>query len=145
MNTLGTRFCWARRAELALRQGDPALALDITDRLMTSAPGMSPGRVITFLWKLKAEALLALGGTDEARKLLQAAVENAQATGERFLLWRLHASLGRLYRAKGWQLEAEKELTTARILADELAETMPDRSLRNNFRQRAHNMLRSSS
>ncbi len=96
---MGKRYCWARRAELALAQGDPALALDIIERLIASAPGMSPGRVITFLWKLKGEALAAMGHTEEAHTLLQAAIENARATGERFLLWRSTRQPGRLYRA----------------------------------------------
>jgi tetratricopeptide (TPR) repeat protein len=144
MDTLGNRYCWARRAELALCQGDPALALDITDRLIASAPGMSPGRVITFLWKLKGEALAAIGHTEEAHTLLQAAAENAQATGERFLLWRIHASLGRLYRATGRQSEAEMEFATARELVEELADTVPNGEVRDSFFQRAHDRLRSS-
>jgi adenylate cyclase len=143
MDTLHRRYCWARRAELALCQGDPALALDIVERLVASAPGMSPGRVITFLWKLKGEALAAMGHADEAGSLLRAAMENAQATGERFLLWRIHASLGRLYRATGRQPEAEAEYSTARQLIQELAGTVPDQALRDRFVRRAHRMLSS--
>jgi adenylate cyclase len=143
MDTLGKRYCWARRAELALCQGDPKLVLDIVERLVASAPGMSPGRVITFLWKLKGEALLSLGEMEEARTLLQAAVENAQATGEQFLLWRLHASMGRLCSAMGRQSEADKELSTARELIEELADTVPTGELRDNFLRRAHERLRS--
>jgi hypothetical protein len=56
MDTLSKRYCWLWLAELALAQDDPAHALDITDRSIATAPGMSPGRVITYLWKLKAEA-----------------------------------------------------------------------------------------
>jgi DNA-binding SARP family transcriptional activator len=145
MDTLNKRYCWARRAELALAQGDPAQALEIVERLIASAPGMSPGCVITFLWKLKGEALSAMGHTEEARSLLQAAIENAQATGERFLLWRLHASLGRLYCAMNRQSEAEEEFSTARQLIDELADTVPDEAVKANFLQRAHNMLGCSS
>jgi len=144
MDSLYKRYCWARRAELALCQGDPALALDIVERLITSAPGMSPGRVITFLWKLQGEALTALGHTEEAHTLLQAAVENAQAMGERFLLWRIHSSLGRLYRTLDRQSEAGKESATARELVEELADTIPDGEVRDNFLRRAHNALRSS-
>jgi tetratricopeptide (TPR) repeat protein len=144
MDTMGKRYCWARRAELALFQGDPALALDITDRLVASAPGMSPGCVITFLWKLKGEALAAMGRAEEACSLLRAAIKNAKVTEERFLLWRIHASLGRLYRALGRRSEAEREFSTARELVEELAETLPNEELRGNFFQRAHNRLRSS-
>jgi adenylate cyclase len=144
MDTMGNRYCWARRAQLALAQGNPELALDIAQRLITSAPGMSPGRVITFLWTLKAEAVAATGHTEEAQALLQAAIENAQATGERFLLWPLHASLGHLYQALGRQPEAEKALSTAHRLVDELANSVPDRGLRDNFVQRAQVRLGTS-
>jgi DNA-binding SARP family transcriptional activator len=141
MDTVGKRYCWTRRAELALAQDDPALALDITDRLIASAPGMAPGRVITFLWKLKGEALGAMGHVEAARTLLQAAIENTQETGERFLLWRLHASLGRLCRAADRRSEAEKASATARARIQELAETVPAGKLRDGFLQRARENL----
>jgi tetratricopeptide (TPR) repeat protein len=144
MDAMYKRYCCARRAELALCQDDPALALEIVERLIASAPGMSPGRVITFLWKLKGEALAAMGHPDEARTLLHAALENAWASGEQFLLWRLHASLGRLYHAMDRQSEAEEQLSTARKLVDELADTVPDGELRNSFLHRAHDSLSSS-
>jgi tetratricopeptide (TPR) repeat protein len=141
MDTLGKRYCWARRAELALAQDDPALALDITERLIASAPGMSPGRVITFLWKLKGEACAAMGRTDQAESLLRAALENARAVGERFLLWRVHASLGRLYRAMDRKREAEEAFSAARELVQELAATIPDEALKDNFLQGALSTL----
>ncbi|MCJ7550259.1 MAG: tetratricopeptide repeat protein [Anaerolineae bacterium] len=141
MDTMGKRYCWTRRAELALAQGDPVPALDIVERLIASAPGMSPGRVISFLWKLKSEALAGMGRREEARSLLQAAAENAEAAGERFLLWRLHGSLGRLYCTMGRPSEAENEFATARELVAELADTVPDGDLRDNLLQRAHDQL----
>jgi tetratricopeptide (TPR) repeat protein len=144
MDTLNKRYCWARQAELELYQGRPALALDIVERLIVSAPGMAPGRVITFLWKLKAKALTALGQTEEAHTLLLAAIENTHAAGERFRLWRLHASVGKLYRARGQQSEAEKEFSKARGLIQELADTVPNGEVRENFLRRAHDRLRSS-
>jgi tetratricopeptide (TPR) repeat protein len=117
------------------------LALDIVERLISSAPGMSPGRVITFLWKLKGEALAAIGDTEAASSLLHAAIENAQANGERFLLWRLHASLGRLYRARGRRSEAEEEFAIARELVGELADTVPEGEMRDSFLRRAGEMV----
>jgi tetratricopeptide (TPR) repeat protein len=142
MDAEAKRHCWARWAELALAQGDPALALDIVERLISSAPGMAPGRVITYLWKLKGEALIALGDWEEARSLLQAAVRNAQATGEQFLLWHLHTRLGLLYGALRRQSEAEREFSTTSELIQELADTVPDGELRDNFFRRAHERLR---
>jgi DNA-binding SARP family transcriptional activator len=143
MDTLHKRCCWARRAELALFQGDAALALDIAERLIASAPGMQPGCVISFLWKLRGDALAAMGCAGEAESLLCAAIENARATGERFLLWRLNASLARLYRATDRKTKAEQALSAASELVAELAASIPDKALKDNFLERAHSILRS--
>jgi tetratricopeptide (TPR) repeat protein len=141
MDTMGRRYCWARRAELALAQGDPALALDIVERLIASAPGMSPGRVIPFLWKLKGEALAAMEHEEAAQALLHAAIDYAQVNGERFLLWRLHASLAQLYHAQGRQPEAAREFSAARALVEELACTLADGEVRDRFLHRARAMV----
>jgi len=135
MDTLGRRYCWVRLAELALVQDDPSLALDITDRLIASAPSITPGHVITYLWKLKGGGLAALGRTEEAASILQAAIENTQATGERFLQWRIHACLSHLYQTMGKHEGAEKELSTALTLIGELAATLPDDVLKDRFLQ----------
>lgn len=139
MDTMGKRYCWARRAEVALLQDDPVRALDIADRLIDSAPGLSSGGVITFLWKLKGEALTEMGRVDKAISLLQAAAENARVQEERFLLWRLHALLGRAFRETGQATEARQEFLAAREVIDELAATIPDGTLKNNFLERAYN------
>jgi tetratricopeptide (TPR) repeat protein len=141
MDTMGRRYCWTRRAELALAQDDPALALDIVERLIASAPGMSPGRVIPFLWKLKGEALAAMEHEEAAQALLHAAIDNAQVNGERFLLWRLHASLAQLYHAQGRQPEAAREFSAARALVEELADTLPQGERKDRFLQRAQILL----
>jgi tetratricopeptide (TPR) repeat protein/class 3 adenylate cyclase len=141
MDTMGKRYCWARMAELALIQGNPDLALDITDRLIASAPGMSPGSVITFLWLLKGKALMAMEQIEEAEALLRAAQVNAQKTEERFLLWRIHASLGHLYQLMDRAEIAEGEISAARSLIAEIASTVPEEELKHNFRQRAFEAL----
>ncbi|HSG15706.1 MAG TPA: tetratricopeptide repeat protein [Anaerolineae bacterium] len=137
MDTLGKRYCWVRRAELALSQGDPALALDITQRLIDSAPGMATGSVVTFLWQLKAESLAALGEADVACSLLRAAIEKAKASEERFLLWRLHASLARQYRTMRCLEASEEEQAIAQDLVGEIAATVPDETMRGRFLQTA--------
>jgi adenylate cyclase len=142
MDSIHKRACWARQAELALLQGQASMALEIAERLIASAPGMSPGKVIPYLWQLKAEALAALGQPEEAAWLLQAAVRNAQMPGSRFLLWRLHASLGRVQGGMGQAPEAEAHLTTARRLVAELADTIPVQVLRDSFLRGAHGLLR---
>ncbi len=144
MDSIHKRSCWARRAELALLQGRATLALEIAERLIASAPGMSPGRVIPYLWQLKAEALAAMGQSEEAGSLLQTAVRNAQVPGARFLLWRLHASLGHVYGMMGEAAEAEAHVSTARQLVDELADRIPVQNLKDGFLRGAHGLLRSS-
>jgi tetratricopeptide (TPR) repeat protein len=141
MDTMHRRTCWARRAELALAQGDPALALDIADRLIASAPGMSPGRVVTLLWRLKGEALTAMGHAVEALLLLQAAAKNAQAPEEQFHRWRVHASLGRLYCTMDRRPEAQREFAVASELIGALAQAVPGQAFRDNFLQRARSTL----
>jgi hypothetical protein len=143
MDTLHKRGCWARRAELALLERDPVLALDIVDRLIASVPRTASQGVITYLWQLKADALSAVGQTGEAEGLLRAAIAHARIPTERALRWRLHASLGRLYGATGDQERAEGEYATARQLVQQLAETVPDRRLQEGFVRRAGDVLAS--
>jgi hypothetical protein len=109
--------------------------------LIASAPGMSPGCVISFLWKLRGDALAATGHPEQACALLRAAAENARSPGERFLRWRVHASLGQLYYATHRPAEGDQELSLARALVEELADTVPDQALRAGFVQRASSML----
>lgn len=137
MDTIGKRYCWVRQAELELAQGGPGLALDITERLISSAPGMAPGRVITYLWKLKGEALAANGKKEEALSMLLTALENARANKERYLLWRIHACLGRLYQSMGDRQAGEKEIEAAGVMINELAATILDEASKANFRQGA--------
>jgi tetratricopeptide (TPR) repeat protein len=143
MDTIHKRTCWARRAELALLQGQASMALEIAERLIASAPGMSPGKVIPYLWQLKAEALAAMGQCEEADSLLQAAVQHAQLPGARSLLWRLHASLGHVHGAMGKAAEAEAHFSTARLLVEELADTIRVQALRDGFLRGAHRLLSS--
>ncbi|MCP5098948.1 MAG: hypothetical protein GY943_25635, partial [Chloroflexi bacterium] len=141
MDALGKRYCWTRRAELALKQNEPTLALNITERLINSTPGISPGCVISFLWKLKAEALATIGQTEDACTLLNEAIKNAQAANERYLLWRIHASLGQLHHMMGHLTTAECEYATARSLIDEMANAIADAGLQERFRQGAYSKL----
>jgi tetratricopeptide (TPR) repeat protein len=141
MDTVHRRTCWIRRAELALAQGDVRLALDIADRLIASAPGLAPGQVVPVLWLLQADALAAAGQVEPARELLQVALDGAQAPGERFLRWRIHASLGRACAALLSQPAAEQQFAAAGASILDLARTVPDQALRDNFVQTAYSML----
>jgi tetratricopeptide (TPR) repeat protein len=145
MDTIHRRACWARLAELALIEGEPANALDIVDRLIVSAPGMTqppdPGRPIPHLWRLKGKALAALGYTNEARALLEIALLRAQELGVRLEIWRLHADLGRLYAAAGLTSQATTQRVDARQCIRTLAETVPEPALRLQYIERADALL----
>ena len=141
MQTIGQRLVWAARADLALARRDPVLALDITDRLIASAANLSNERVIPRLWKLRGEALAALGRTAEAEPLLRAAQEAAHAQGLRPWLWRICVALGRLYQTQAQREEAKQAFSTARALIEELAASLPDEQLREHFLSQAMAML----
>ncbi len=141
MQTIGQRLVWAARADLALARGDPGLALDITDRLIASAANLSGERVIPRLWKLRGEALAALHREAEAETVLRAAQEAARAQGLRPLLWRICIVLGKLYQSQEHREEAEQAFSTARTLIEELAATLPDEQVREQFLRQATAML----
>jgi predicted Zn-dependent protease len=143
MDSIHKRTCWARRAELALLQGQACMALEIAERLIASAPGISPTKVIPYLWHLKAHALAALGQPEEAASLLQSAVQHVQQAGIGSLAWRLHASLGHVCGTMWEAAEAEAHVSTARLLVDEVADTIPVQALKEGFLQGAHELLKS--
>jgi hypothetical protein len=55
---------------------------------------------------------------------------------------RIHATLGKFYRATGRHEEVEREFPAARTIIGELAATVPDETLRESFVQRAQWFLR---
>jgi DNA-binding NarL/FixJ family response regulator len=57
------------------------------------------------------------------------------------MLWRLHVTLGKIYRARRLFEAAEREFSAARTLIEELASAVPDQDLRQNFLQLALAML----
>ena len=138
---MGQRLVWAARAELALACGNPALALETTEQLIASAPNLSNERVIPRLWKLRGEALAALGRIEEAETTLQAAQEAARAQSLRPRLWRICITLGKLYQTQARREEAEQAFSAACALIEELAANIPDEHLRAHFLSQATALL----
>ena len=136
MDTAGTRYCWARRAQLALAMDEPSLALNIAERLIDSAAGLQAGDVVSFLWLIKGEALAKMGRLGEARDLLLDGRDHACKAQERFLLWRFHAALASLHQGAGDE-DAEEETAAARSLIEEMAAAVVDNVLAESFRSRA--------
>jgi DNA-binding CsgD family transcriptional regulator len=121
------------RGELALAAGRPAEALAIFDRLPASET--TGERLWTNPRQLKsrAEALAALRRTDEAEPILRTAEATARAEGLQLLLWQIQLTLGKLYRARARRAEAELAFAAARAVVAELAATIPDPALREQF------------
>lgn len=139
----GQRLAWCARAELALGQGDPALALQIIDDVMAvdaQAVSGSPGMRLS---KLRGEALIALGEghAKEAQAALGVARDVAMAQGARPMLWRIHLALGTLYQTQGNKEAAQDEFVAARCIIEALAAEVPDQQLRKNFLEKALGLL----
>jgi DNA-binding SARP family transcriptional activator/tetratricopeptide (TPR) repeat protein len=141
MDTAGTRYCWARRAQLALAMDEPSLALNIAERLIDSAAGLQAGDVVSFLWLIKGEALAKMGRLGEARDILLDGRDHTREAQERFLLWRFHAALAHLNQTMGKDMAAATETAAARALIEEMAATVTDERLAEGFKLRAFAML----
>lgn len=138
--TAGQSRCQLARAELALAEGDPALALRIAERLVPGdASRVVP--VVPHVWRVRARALGALGHTAEAVATLDAARRTATERGTRPLLWRLHADAATLHRARGRDAEAETATAVARALVEEIAPSVPAGELRERFLRGAAALL----
>jgi predicted ATPase/DNA-binding CsgD family transcriptional regulator len=141
IQTMAQRMLCCASVELALAQGHPTRALEILDRLMASAAQGAQGQSSLRVLKLRGEALAALQRPAEAETAFEAAQEMAMAQGVRPMRWRICVALGNLYQAQGRNTEAEQAFATARSLIEELAATIADEPLRDNFLQRATAML----
>ncbi len=139
--TVGQRLVWYARTELALARNDPLLALHIADQLLASTANISEERVIPRLWKLRGEALVALHREAEAEKMLRAAQDAAHAQGLRPSLWRIAIDLGKLYQAALRDEEAALAFATAQELIEDLATSIPDTTLRDQFLHKASELI----
>src|SRR5262249_49798230 len=91
--------------------------------------------------KLQGEAFAALHRIEEAEAVLQAAWRASQEQGLRPLLWRIGGSLGRFFQALRRKSEADEAFSAARTLVEELAATVPDDHLREQFLSRSAALL----
>jgi DNA-binding CsgD family transcriptional regulator len=126
--TLGERYLALARAEVALKEGAPARALEIAEARLAAECGPVPR--LTFV---RALAFLALDERDEADTALHQAAEEALAHDARPLLWRVHAAKGQLLRKQRRHPEARRAFDEARAVARTLATRIGDAELRNTF------------
>jgi ATP/maltotriose-dependent transcriptional regulator MalT len=119
----------------------PGYGKAMLDRLIASTLNLSRERAIPCIWKSRGEALAALHQTAEAEATFQAARETASARGAIPLLWRIHVALGKLYQAQRRYDDAANAFSMARTIVAELATSIPDERLRDNFVQRANALM----
>lgn len=133
------RNCWSAYAELELAQGNPHHALVIVDRLLAAAPNLDSygPHAVPHLSLLRAQALAGLGKVGEGIAELQGALPVALRQGRRPMLWRLHASLGKLYRIMGRQEDSEHEFASVRTIIKDLGNHVPEGALHDNFLRQA--------
>src|SRR5437667_8126570 len=141
IQTMAQRMLCCASVELALAQGHPTRALEIIDQLVASAAQGAEGQSSLRVLKLRGEALAALQRPAEAEAALTAAQALAVALGARPRQWRICIALGNLYQAQGRNTEAEQAFATARTLIEELAATIADEPLRDNFLRQATAMF----
>jgi DNA-binding CsgD family transcriptional regulator len=133
--TLGERQLWLARAELAMAQHRPDVALQIVDARLTSERVANPDSQLGVprLSLVRADALVSLERFDEATHTLERARAEATEQGARPMLWRIEAAFGHLNRLQRRRLEARRAFDAARAIADELAAKVPDDELRARF------------
>jgi ATP/maltotriose-dependent transcriptional regulator MalT len=130
--------------ELTLARQDPAQALQLLDRLDLPDRTNWLGAMAYYfgsILQLRGEILTRLDRLDEAEADLQSALDLYQEQGPRMGLWRIQVALGKLYQAGADPKRAEAAFVAARTLIEELATTITDDTLHENFRRRAIDMI----
>jgi ATP/maltotriose-dependent transcriptional regulator MalT len=139
---------WARLAqvELALARQDATRMLQLLDDPLNMLPASEKAiGVVSFAHgpalTLQGQALMLQGRLDEAEEALHRARNLYMTHGIAQSLWKIHLALGKLYLAAARPEQAEESFTAARAQVDELAATLTDEDLRENFRRRANAMI----
>jgi DNA-binding CsgD family transcriptional regulator len=137
--TIHERRLWGGRAELELAQDNPGRALKIVEQLLASTADLAQHgpHAIPYLSRVRAQALAALGQMADAEAELLGTLLIASRQEQHPMLWRLHADLGKVYRALGRRADAEREFASARAIIQALAQNVPEGMLRNNFLKQA--------
>ncbi|HLZ63026.1 MAG TPA: tetratricopeptide repeat protein, partial [Ktedonosporobacter sp.] len=139
--TMTQRMIWCARVELALAQGQATRALEIIDQLIACDAKVAERQSSLRVLKLRGEVLVMLQRPVEAEAAFEVAQTIARERGVRPLQWRICIAQGNLYHAQGRNTAAEEAFATTRALIEELAATVTDEPLRDQFLQQATAML----
>jgi DNA-binding CsgD family transcriptional regulator len=147
LTTYVRRRIQAVRAELYLARGEASETVALLDRIIAATPHEASvasqseapsGGVVPRLWRLRGEALMALGRWAEAERSLRAALDAAQILGALPQAWRAQVALGKLFRSMRKAQVSADAFDAARTLIAEVASQAPDEGgLRQRFSERA--------
>jgi DNA-binding CsgD family transcriptional regulator len=119
--------------ELALAQGESAVALRIAEQLLVSAPGDTRSQPIPHLLALKGEALFALKRLEEAAGAFEEAKLGAEQRQAPSILWRIQRSLGQVSHLLKREDQAHREWSEAHQIITQLAGTIDETTQREHF------------
>jgi tetratricopeptide (TPR) repeat protein len=134
----GFRWRWKTRllaawGELRLDQGQAEQALDYAEQCLELAERTSARKNLIKGWKLKGEALAALGQPREALACLEEAVRMAAELGNPPLLWKSRHALAETLRRLGHVTQAQEQYVQAAAVIQETAAGLTDHHLRETF------------
>jgi DNA-binding CsgD family transcriptional regulator/Tfp pilus assembly protein PilF len=130
--------------ELALARREPARALSTLDRVALPGGPHWLGAMAYFfggMLRLRGDILARLERLDDAEAVLHSALDLCREQGVRMGVWRIQLALGVVCQAKADRLQCEAAFGAAQSLISELAATLPDGELREDFGRRATAMI----
>jgi tetratricopeptide (TPR) repeat protein len=123
----------AAMAEHALRQGDTAKSLEITNRLLETATKYGVHKYIAVSHKLMAEIAIAEGDNATAESEFGIALEELEKYPVPVVAWRIYAQLGQLRSTSGDREGAREAFGRAAAIVEDIAKSVDDDELREGF------------
>jgi DNA-binding CsgD family transcriptional regulator len=141
--SLGTRYLAWAQAETALAQGKPEQARAIVEGIIANLPHLHQwqDRTLMLFYHVRGRAFLALGRVEEAQESLQESITLCEDFGMQAILWRCHADLARRHLTARDRIAAEKAWMAAHQCLTNLARTIPQETMRQNFQRAAEAYL----
>ena len=136
--TGGIRWRWKTRllaawGELSLARGDPQEALRYAEQCLELATQTSSRKNQAKAWKLRGEALMALGFADEAAAWLDKAIATAEGVGNPPLAWKSRYARGQALESLERRDDAAREYALAAAHIERTAANLTDPALRATF------------
>ena len=119
---------------------DDPLNMPFASETAIGLVSFAQGPVLT----LYGQALTLQGRLDEAEQVLYRVRNLYMTHGIAQSLWKIHLALGKLFLAMDSPEQADESFAAARAQIDELAATLTDKDLRENFRRRANALIPSA-